>query len=376
MKGTLKTFQQFTNKMDRYNIEELFKKSRIRNISLELTNASLAVYLTTKEGYVPCIYGATTDARIGIKFIHDVLNINVRYIIVECNTFESFYGVPVISKTELGRHQKLCMFCFSNNVDESNAVLEINPAVIIDCTQALKENIKKAFFLFFYDHSQSFSNQISIFNDNISQLTYYEYIKSFLTGDNYQGPSFEEKYKYFDVYKHYCNKAKNPCSWINLGSCFGDTIYWSLMINLRFDMIYAIESDSNNIQVLSRNIELLSPSDSKKITIINKKCGLNAEDLALDDLNLDSPVSLINMDIEGGEVDALLSAKNIIKCYKPILAICAYHKPDDLLTIPRTISKICPSYYKFILRKYSSGTGKHYNGIHRTNELVLYAVPI
>jgi FkbM family methyltransferase len=71
----------------------------------------------------------------------------------------------------------------------------------------------------------------------------------------------------------------------------------------------------------------------------------------------------IKMDIEGAELAAIEGARNTIKTYKPKLAICVYHKNEDLITIPQKILSFVPE-YKLYLRA------------HRplTDEVVLYAV--
>ncbi|MDR0498179.1 MAG: FkbM family methyltransferase, partial [Holophagales bacterium] len=64
--------------------------------------------------------------------------------------------------------------------------------------------------------------------------------------------------------------------------------------------------------------------------------------------------TFIKMDIEGAEKEALLGAANIIRCVKPKLAICAYHKPEDIYVLPRTIMKIRDD-YKFAIRCHAEG---------------------
>jgi hypothetical protein len=73
--------------------------------------------------------------------------------------------------------------------------------------------------------------------------------------------------------------------------------------------------------------------------------------------------TFIKLDIEGAEREALLGAKNIIAKYKPKLAICAYHKPEDVYELAETIASI-RSDYNFVLRQ-------HENGVLET---ILYAV--
>lgn len=77
----------------------------------------------------------------------------------------------------------------------------------------------------------------------------------------------------------------------------------------------------------------------------------------------DNIPTFIKMDIEGAEYDALLGAKNTIKKYKPKLAICVYHKNQDIWELPDLIIKM-NSDYKFYLRHYSFACG----------ETVLYAI--
>lgn len=63
-------------------------------------------------------------------------------------------------------------------------------------------------------------------------------------------------------------------------------------------------------------------------------------------------VTLIKMDIEGAELNALRGAKNIIRRDKPRLIISLYHKPEDLLNISSFILETNPD-YKLYLRHLS-----------------------
>jgi len=73
--------------------------------------------------------------------------------------------------------------------------------------------------------------------------------------------------------------------------------------------------------------------------------------------------TMIKMDIEGQELAALRGAANTIQKWHPKLAICIYHKREDLWEIPQYIKKLY-SKYKFYIRAYEDFSC----------ELVLYAL--
>jgi FkbM family methyltransferase len=64
--------------------------------------------------------------------------------------------------------------------------------------------------------------------------------------------------------------------------------------------------------------------------------------------------TFIKMDIEGAEREALMGAAGIIKRKKPKLAICAYHKPEDVFSLPQVILSMRDD-YRFALRQHENG---------------------
>lgn len=74
-------------------------------------------------------------------------------------------------------------------------------------------------------------------------------------------------------------------------------------------------------------------------------------------------VTFIKMDVEGAELESLKGAKKTIQRDKPKLAICIYHKPEDMVTIPLYIKELVPE-YKLYIRHHSNSSC----------ETVLYAV--
>ena len=54
--------------------------------------------------------------------------------------------------------------------------------------------------------------------------------------------------------------------------------------------------------------------------------------------------TFIKADIEGAEMEMLEGAKGIIAEKKPLLAICIYHRIEDLYEIPILLKQFCPEY--------------------------------
>ena len=239
---------------------------------------------------------------------------------------------------------------------------------IIDMSAYIYDLFYVSFVSYFISNREILLSNEYIWGDDISRKVYTEYIMSFLEGRNYCGEVLDESTKYFGLSNSELFEFSSNKSWINVGASTGDTIFWSIYNGIAFKKIYAIEGEKNALAIMKANLELVN---IQNVNIIPKYCGMKLSDYKLDDINDD--VILINMDIEGAEKEALLSGRKLIAKYKPILAICAYHLADDLIEIPKLIKSIDNS-YKFFLRKYTSGAGRHYHAIHRVNELVLYAI--
>lgn len=67
---------------------------------------------------------------------------------------------------------------------------------------------------------------------------------------------------------------------------------------------------------------------------------------------IQDPITFVKMDIEGAEIDALRGMEKTMQRDRPKLAICVYHRPDDLWEIPLYIKSIVPQ-YEFVLRHHA-----------------------
>lgn len=74
-------------------------------------------------------------------------------------------------------------------------------------------------------------------------------------------------------------------------------------------------------------------------------------------------ITYIKMDVEGAELETLVGAQQTIRAYHPKLAICLYHKPQDIVDLPAYVLEL-DSTYQFYIRHY---------GLEQC-ETILYAI--
>lgn len=86
---------------------------------------------------------------------------------------------------------------------------------------------------------------------------------------------------------------------------------------------------------------------------VNDGGEIQVKGIKLDSAAGNEPVTFIKMDIEGSELKALMGSETIIRQHKPRLAICIYHKPEDIIEIPAYLLKLVPE-YRFYIRHYTS----------------------
>lgn len=151
--------------------------------------------------------------------------------------------------------------------------------------------------------------------------------------------------------------------YVDCGAYDGDSVKDFIdASNGKYNRIIAFEPDKANYDAMQRNltgisnIELVQAAvgemsgetrfvaDSQMGGCVNQELGTVAVRMVSLDDYFHAPVTFIKMDIEGAELDALRGAARLIKECHPKLAICVYHKVEDLYTIPKYIKSIVPEY--------------------------------
>ena len=98
----------------------------------------------------------------------------------------------------------------------------------------------------------------------------------------------------------------------------------------------------------------ISGVPSSSIVFAGQGCRIEARFTSLDDWvreNSISRVDFIKVDIEGAERNLLAGAQETLRRFKPRLAICTYHLPDDPQVLERLAREIVPEYHVIQRRK-------------------------
>ena len=210
----------------------------------------------------------------------------------------------------------------------------------------------------------------------------------FRVDGNYETLHSESDYTHNQYFDKDIMKFSDAEVFADCGGFVGDTTSLFISRVHDFSKIYIYEPNPINHQ---KATQLLTRQEAGKIDkIIIRKAGVGIETISSKislsgsgshvsddgdcdiqivslDEDIQEPITFIKMDVEGFELDALKGARNHILAEKPKLAICVYHKPDDLWEIPEYILSLNPE-YKLYLRQYMIGDGEN------PWETVLYAV--
>ena len=173
----------------------------------------------------------------------------------------------------------------------------------------------------------------------------------------------------------------------DVGGYDGHTSLQFIRFSKKLSKIYFFEPDQNNLikakkalSEYSQHIQFNSFGlNDKKASYLFKPDGSKSsisefgneiiELEALDVISLDEQEiykngAFLKMDIEGWELNALKGAEQFILNHQPKLAICVYHKSNDILEISNYLLSLHKG-YRLFLRHYTEGV----------DETVMYFIP-
>lgn len=294
----------------------------------------------------------------------------------------TFCGKPVVSPDEIFQKKDVCVL-----------VCSIQPGVIAEIKDALEkypgiechlvgEAILKA-------HRAEVMRAYDLLEDDGSKELYAALVRCFLEGLD-PGRELCSPDQYF-VLEPFAQENRDEV-FVDCGAYVGDTIAdYVRRKRGQFRKIYAFEPDEKNFGQLERQAEQLArewnlAGDAiaclpygvgehmgegvfeRHTNGVGSKFlsepaggGGNCRIVSLDEY-LTEPYSFLKADIESFEYQMLQGAREGIRKYKPLLAICIYHNAVDFYSIPLLVKEILPEYHLAI---------RHHHA--KLSETVLYA---
>lgn len=231
------------------------------------------------------------------------------------------------------------------------------------------------------------TNVFGLLEDERSVEIYYYILRGLFIEKPYHNCFLKS---YCDRNEYFRKEIFNPneCQhFVDCGAYEGDTFEQYLsFIGDKFENAYLFEMDEHSVKVLEDKVKIYGENIGKRTFIYNVGVYDKEEVLSISDtvhsgmamvdvrgtqkMQVDTldhcigeeTVSFIKMDIEGAEMAALRGAHNLIQKNKPNLAICIYHKVEDLWEIPEYIKALVPEYRIYI---------RHCS--HYDQDIILYA---
>lgn len=234
------------------------------------------------------------------------------------------------------------------------------------------------------DNYDKFEHTYNMLTSEKSRLTMNAYINAAVAGE------FHDLYvNYRDEVPYFNEKlvGQKIDRLFDCGAFDGDSAHDFIRFFQNYEHIYEFEPDISNVSkiinrvkneeirdlsiiekgVWSETTTLRFSSEGKSSSSLSDKGDVTIDVMKLDDMyDRFTPSSLIKMDIEGSELEALKGSAKVISEISPYLAICVYHKREDLITIPQYIESLV-----------DSGVYEYHIGFQGLDlaELVFYAIP-
>lgn len=298
---------------------------------------------------------------------------------VACGLFKEAVFVSAVWAPQYDYHAT------QERLERFGAQLVIPFQVLIELFDGILPYYQFERLAFYNEKREKIERFYSLLCDDRSREIYADQLKwrMSLGTTRLMSPTVNEQYFPSGLHFHEYGKI-----FIDCGAYDGDTLRalftetWS-----NIECCVAIEPDPINYEKLSMWVAALPGRIKDKIITIHAATGalngrarisaaggtassvsikgeVEVEMIAIDSLDLKRPATYLKMDVEGAEMETIIGARNTIANYSPSLAVCVYHKPEDIFDLGLAINELNGD-YKFYLRAHCE------QGL----DLILYAVP-
>lgn len=352
------------------------------------------------------IYGASRAAMVRCKWLGEY-GVDVQAFVVDEEYYEDgkeLLGLPVLSIASLDAEEKISLIIGFESAVRAREVL----SSVVKNTEVFwiedPFNFHDFSYDFFLKHVEEYQASYDLLEDDLSCNIFIEALKARVRGSSDELVKYKSQSEFTYDFELLDIKANDVL--VDCGAYNGDTIdEWkeyqkSQGNDDKFGYVYAFEPDTANAD------KILEKYGEEQVTVIRKGLGKTVgnvkfyannslysnvvdsnmwgentrrdlygdqdvyTEIEISTLDIElknKDVSVIKMDIEGSELDALIGARELIDRCFPKLAICIYHKGEDFFTLIQEIHKHDTENrrYRYYLRHHSDDM----------SETVLYALP-
>jgi len=252
--------------------------------------------------------------------------------------------------------EMIILVCFGSNRPEvlSN-IEELSQSHTVLCPDVPVYGDNVFDYAFAKKHAKEITAVYNLLADDESRKVYRQVIEFKLSGKT-------EKLRFcqFDGGLFDLVDLSDQETYVDLGAYRGDTVQEFIKCVNGYNEIFAFEPNAKTYAKLCDNVNEFDNVHCINMAVadfngvsqifsagrgssINKK-GREISVCSLDSYFSDERISLIKMDVEGQEREALLGAVSLIKRCCPKLIVATYHRSEDIFSLPLLVHKIHPDY--------------------------------
>ncbi len=325
------------------------------------------------------IYGAGAFGKI----FFESLELEVDFFIDDHTTESVCLGKPIKKISEVSSDTLVYISVLQHSKNIEKNLNRYGFTQIISFTQAIKKipniltEISKSNYLWLVEDHSKMINEVKLksFKNLLKDQKSKDLLEQIINLRKTLDPKYYVSPHGIEYFPSDVPILKNleEINFIDCGAYTGDTVKELMNQKVKVNSSISFEPEIKNQKKLNKELELQKSNypDTNfliyPVGVYSKNCILqfsnNGVDssasfsnksnmlvpvVSIDNTLINSNVNFIKMDIEGAEAEALKGSKKTIQKYKPNLAICLYHKPEDLWELPLLINEIEPSYNMYL----------------------------
>lgn len=311
------------------------------------------------------LFGAGCTSEFIVKQLHS-LGIYPKYFCDNDRTKagKEIAGLEVLLPEDLQRMQSSYYYIttqlYYREIKQQLLNLGIAEEKIMQCDIIYQFPWEKRIAPFLKEHGDKLECFYDRLQDAKSRKVFENRLKFLLTRRREYMTSIHDDIPYFDMSIIDPNKIRN---YIDLGTYTGDTIEQFCKLNHSYHHVWGFEPDKELERVANQNLKryrdiTIAPYATSDFdgsmqvqsglgvmqTIDNQYEGNASTEQVFDVCKLDTYFAdqnvescFVKMDIEGAEMATLRGMENFIKRNAPTMAICIYHKLEDIIEIPELL---------------------------------------